>query len=205
MISSSTQSYIEILEKTNEQLSFWYLPYELGIGFLTLAIAVLTIAFTVILWRQSSDYNKKLKDLLEQKKKQFDDSIKNESAALLSKHLQIVEEKYAMASGETKNLFKGEILEIKKGLNLLLGIKPTLTEPQIQAILGLLNSFGEDQNILVTMDSVLRGREIFIEKESTVKSNLSESQKWAVISLLNSFEAHRLIISNVRNIFQILN
>jgi DNA-directed RNA polymerase subunit RPC12/RpoP len=47
---------ISILEKTNEQLGLWWNPYGVLIGILGILFAVLAIAATVILFRQSREY-----------------------------------------------------------------------------------------------------------------------------------------------------
>lgn len=54
------QQYIQILEKTNQQLSLWTNPYGIMIGVLAIFFTILTIVAAVILYRQSKDYKDKL-------------------------------------------------------------------------------------------------------------------------------------------------
>lgn len=55
-MDSQTQTYIQILEKTNQQLSLWYNPYGLAVGILTALVALLAIIFAWVLWRQGKEY-----------------------------------------------------------------------------------------------------------------------------------------------------
>ena len=174
MDATSTRLYIEILEKTNEQLSFWFLPYELAIGFVTTAIAVLVIAFTFILWRQSRDYYKLL------------DELKNiariEGASKFDEYIRNRDGEFKSAIGEAKEKIGIELESLRKirdSINIpsaieidstishffppyITGVaaKPRhgLSEPQIQSILSLLTSFGADRATLKNIEFVLRGR-----------------------------------------------
>lgn len=58
----ANQHYVEILEKTNQQLGLWTNPYGLMVGALSFLVAFLAIAASVILYKQSSDHKKQTKE-----------------------------------------------------------------------------------------------------------------------------------------------
>lgn len=55
------EQYLEILEKTNQQLSIWLNPYGLMIGILTLIVAVGAIIVGIILWKNSKEQKEQTK------------------------------------------------------------------------------------------------------------------------------------------------
>jgi hypothetical protein len=63
-----SQQYLEILEKTNQQLSLWYSPYTLSISILTLLVAFLAIFFAYILWKQGREYKQAFNDFLQEQR-----------------------------------------------------------------------------------------------------------------------------------------
>ena len=54
------QQYVEILEKTNQQLSIWGNPYGVMVAVLGVLFAIGAIVAAILLWRQSADYEKKI-------------------------------------------------------------------------------------------------------------------------------------------------
>ncbi len=192
------QNYIEILEKTNEQLSFWYLPYEVGIGFLTVAIAVLTIGFSFLIWRQSSNNKKILNEFVEQKKKY----LHAESQRLLTDMIIKFEELAKKSTEEERNTIEKRILELKKGINSTAVVKTNLSEAQIQAILGLLQSFGADNVTIYASENILEGKLEFIPPNTIARSNLTQAQIDAIIGLLQSFDAEKPIIDRMSEILR---
>lgn len=54
------QNYINILEKTNQQLSLWFNPYAIMVGVLAILFTILTIVAVVIIYRQSREYKDKI-------------------------------------------------------------------------------------------------------------------------------------------------
>ena len=54
------QNYIDILEKTNQQLSLWYNPYGVMVAILGVFFTILAIAAAFIIYRQSRDYKDKV-------------------------------------------------------------------------------------------------------------------------------------------------
>ncbi len=70
-IDPITQNYIDILEKTNQQLSLWFNPYAIMIGVLAILFTILTIVAVVIIYRQSREY----KDKIEADRKLYKEQI----------------------------------------------------------------------------------------------------------------------------------
>lgn len=82
--------YIQILEKTNQQLSLWANPYGIMLGILTLMVAIIAIVVAWYIWKNSKEqkdlfkealvkYQKSLNDqagiFIEQKKLEIDKTI----------------------------------------------------------------------------------------------------------------------------------
>lgn len=62
-------SYVSILEKTNQQLGVWSNPYGIAIGILSIFIAIIAICVGFALWRHSKEQKERFdKFLLEQEK-----------------------------------------------------------------------------------------------------------------------------------------
>ncbi len=55
------EQYIQILEKTNQQLGLWTNPYGIMIGVLAILFTILTIVAAVIIYRQSKDYQERIR------------------------------------------------------------------------------------------------------------------------------------------------
>ncbi len=69
---SDMYNYLEIVEKTNQQLSLWFNPYAIMVTALAVIVGILTIAAAIIVYRMSKDY----KDFLNTLKSKADDTIK---------------------------------------------------------------------------------------------------------------------------------
>lgn len=75
--SESWQSeYIELLERTNQQISYWYNPYNTMIMLLTALITIGAIVATVLLYRQSKDFREQRDSLFTQLKEKQDQALK---------------------------------------------------------------------------------------------------------------------------------
>ena len=192
-MGTTTQAYIELLEKTNQQLSFWYLPYETG-------IAVLTIGFTFVLWRQSSDYKKILNAFIEEQKKYFKEEMANSSRQLLDEHVKQLEDVARKASGDVKDETENIIATIKQGMTPSYRRESSLTEAQLQSILALLGSFGADVGTIKNVEHFMRGNKLFPPHDSLTPSHLTKTQIQAILSLLASFGAGNEIIYNVERV-----
>jgi len=75
MGEASNQAYIDILEKTNQQLSLWANPYSLMILVLTILIAFMAIALSFIIWKQGQDYKKALAESLKKQESHMNDKL----------------------------------------------------------------------------------------------------------------------------------
>jgi|LSQX01.3.fsa_nt_gb hypothetical protein len=108
--------YQEILEKTNEQLSLWFNPYVLIIGILAIFFTVMTIIAAIIIFRQSNEFKRLIKDslrshdialknLLSEKQKQYE--IYDANANILMTELK---QKLEVADGDKYSELK-ELIE----------------------------------------------------------------------------------------------
>lgn len=103
------QQYIQILEKTNQQLSLWTNPYGLMIGALAVLFTVLAIVAAFIIYRQSKDY----KDKIQADRKQYADSIND----FLLSQKAIIDEREKQAKqveGKINKLLDGYEKQLKK-------------------------------------------------------------------------------------------
>src|SRR3989344_2437809 len=76
------QQYIQILEKTNQQLGLWTNPYGIMIGVLAILFTILTIIAAVVIYQQSKDYKEKIDKLLGEYEKQLKASSKSQKAEI---------------------------------------------------------------------------------------------------------------------------
>lgn len=171
MQSTSTQDYVSVLEKTNQQLSLWYNPYGLMIGILTLLVALLAIYFAYILWRQSRDY----KDFLEEQKNFIREETRKQSKEVLDEVIERQDAELDHATGEVRERIERELNNLRiarESLNIVpsrfeFAHPPaiprinqgnnSLSEAQIQAIISLLQSFGADTETISNVETALRG------------------------------------------------
>lgn len=203
MISTSTQNYIEILEKTNQQLSFWYLPYEVAIGFLTIAIAVLTIGFSILLWRQNINYREIINKIIDEQKKNLKEQMKEDALELLEQHRAELQNQAASATGAIRGEIEERLASINDTLQQYTARTPSsLTNAQKQSILSLLRSFGADDQMVVSVANVFEGHTPHRTLGGAIAGGLSMSQNQAIISLLQSFGAESIIIDNVRKVLE---
>src|SRR3989344_412311 len=192
MLPTSTQNYIEILEKTNQQLSLWYNPYGLMIGVLTLLVALLAIYFAYILWRQGKDY----KDFLLEQKSLIKDDTRNYAKEVIDQLSASLVEELRTTTGEQRKLIERQLESLRTARESI-----NLTEAQIQSILVLLQSFGSDSETISSIEGVLRGRQPFLRGQDFARANISQTQVNAIISLLQSFGAD---IPTIRNVLKVL-
>lgn len=64
MDATTTQLYISLLERTNQQLSLWSNPYGVLVSILSFLVAFLAIAAAVILYRQTKEYRELFQNTL---------------------------------------------------------------------------------------------------------------------------------------------
>lgn len=72
------EEYINILEKTNQQLSLFWNPYNIILTILTALFTILTIIFAVVFYFQSMDYKKRIAQDKEDYKQKIDDFLKKQ-------------------------------------------------------------------------------------------------------------------------------
>lgn len=142
-ISPEIQNYINILEKTNQQLSLWYNPYGVIVGVLAILFTILTIVAVVIIYRQSRDYKEKINADRELYKKTISDFLvsqmkiikqKNKTAKDLSRKIDDILDEYKKKLERSSKEQKEEIqkaidkLELEK-LSLKTDIGPITVTP----------------------------------------------------------------------------
>lgn len=109
--------YVEILEKTNQQLSLWSNPYGILVGALGVMIAVLAILFTFILWRQSKEYKEAFNQFLEEQKKIVDGEIGKamiEAKKALDGQIESAKKKLKTVQGNAQEAVRKEIADLQK-------------------------------------------------------------------------------------------
>lgn len=82
------EQYIQILEKTNQQLSLWTNPYGLMVGALAVLFTVLAIFATIIVYRQNKDYKEKLESDRDQYKKNFEEFLASQKTIIEKREKQ---------------------------------------------------------------------------------------------------------------------
>ena len=175
MDSATTQNYVEILEKTNQQLGLWTNPYGLAVGVLTILVALLALAATLLamfyLARQRRDYRKIAKEAFEKfideqkgvelnKTREYAKSLLDEIGQKLEKDFSKKKEEIIEYLKEARRSLDISPKAITKSLSYEVtpGFPSTgLTEPQIQSILALLESFGAEQKTINDVERVFRG------------------------------------------------
>lgn len=174
MDATSTQNYIELLEKTNQQLSLWYNPYGLMVGFLSLLVTLLAIYFAYILWRQSRDY----KDFLLEQKGIIEKQTQGHAKVVLDEYISSRDVELTTSTGEAREKIEKELNNLRQARESLntntypLGYtsRPSfqyraggggggsygaLTEAQRQSIISLLQSFGAEEHTIQDVEKAL--------------------------------------------------
>lgn len=124
------QQYIDILEKTNQQLSLWYNPYGIMVAALGVITALLAIVFTFILWRQGKEYKDAFNNFLAEQKKSVNNEVRKsikKVEIVLDQQIKNANEKMNSVSGETKKNVEKEIAKLKEAKESLETSSTTLT------------------------------------------------------------------------------
>ena len=130
--------YLDILEKTNQQLGLWSNPYGVMVAVLSFLIAVLAIVFGVILWRQGKEYQKKFDNFLNELKKnanvefaKMSESRKLNKIAIkrFEKEINEKSKKLTTVTGKAKEKLEKEIRDIQE-------IKESLNKTPVTFFLG---------------------------------------------------------------------
>lgn len=85
------EQYIQILEKTNQQLGLWTNPYGLIVGVLAILFTVLTIVAVFIVYRQGKEYKEKLESDREQYRKNIEEFLSNQKNIIEKREKQAEE------------------------------------------------------------------------------------------------------------------
>ncbi|MGZ3724442.1 MAG: hypothetical protein ACXWQQ_01500 [Pseudobdellovibrio sp.] len=120
----ATKQYIEILEKTNAQMSLWYNPYGLMVAALSLLLAALAIGVAFVLYKQSRDHKLQLEAERKTRQDEFENFLKertnsakklvDELAARSEKQFdQLINEQKSKLTKSVSNS-KEDILKIEK-------------------------------------------------------------------------------------------
>ncbi len=117
MDATTTQIYISLLEKTNQQLSLWSNPYGVMVAVLSFLVAFLAVAAAVILYRQSREY----RDLYQEALKNYEVALQNNLKTIGLNYQNRVDEliesktkEIDTFSGDAKNKAKTIIQDLKK-------------------------------------------------------------------------------------------
>lgn len=100
--------YIQILEKTNQQLSLWSNPYGIMVSVLTALFAVLTIISAFIIYRQGRDYKDAMSAFLKEQEEKANNGQKRLDALLVK-----YEEELIKSSNNHKKEFEDAIRDLQ--------------------------------------------------------------------------------------------
>ncbi|MEX1014745.1 MAG: hypothetical protein WDZ80_06310 [Candidatus Paceibacterota bacterium] len=112
-MDQSTQTYIDLLEKTNQQLSLWGNPYAIMVMVLTVLVALLAIGVTYLLWTQKREYRELFNSFLKKQEKILQGQISN-TKDLLDKHISESKEKVKSLKGKDREEIEEEIKKMKQ-------------------------------------------------------------------------------------------
>lgn len=133
--SNMQEKYINILEKTNQQLSLFWNPYNTILTILTVLFAIFTIIFGAILYFQGKDYKQKIDEFFKEQReyaKKLMDKYKIDLETKYNKYnekiLELEEKRKALPKEQ-----KQKIEEIEKSIEEL-KTKKELFKSQIDFI-----------------------------------------------------------------------
>ncbi len=117
MNDQAIQLYIELLEKTNQQLSLWSNPYGVLVAILSFLVAFLAIAAAVILYRQTQEYKDLYTLALKQYENTLQDNLKKigiDAESKIESFIQTKTKEIEELSGDTQKQAKKIINDLKK-------------------------------------------------------------------------------------------
>lgn len=88
-IRRQTKDYIDILERTNNQLSLWWNPYGVMVGVLGVLFSIGAIGGTVILFRQSREHKEVIRASIDEYSELLDKFVTEKTNELLSSKQQL--------------------------------------------------------------------------------------------------------------------
>lgn len=120
------KNYVEILEKTNQQMSLWWNPYGIMVATLGALFAVLAVIAAVILWRQGSDYRKMIDKSIGEYKKILDALVTDKIDAMekrLNDSIEVERQRLVSANSEQKDTIEEKIREMEEKKNQILNFE----------------------------------------------------------------------------------
>ncbi len=127
-VFEAQQLYIEVLEKTNQQMSTWYAPMGVAVAILTGLIAFLTIVAAVVVWWQSVDYKRSFKKFLDDQRQKAD--------ATLDSLRKDLDERVAKVIENAENATEQQQQEARVELEQLQKMRQALNTPNPLVITG---------------------------------------------------------------------
>lgn len=117
MDQATTQLYISLLEKTNQQLSLWSNPYGVLVAVLSFLVAFLAIAAAVILYRQTKEHRELFQKALKDYELALQKNLEQTGVDAETKIQKFIDTKTGeinALSGDTKKQAKKIIDDLKK-------------------------------------------------------------------------------------------
>ena len=136
------EKYIDVLEKTNQQLSLYWNPYNTILTILTALFAIFTIIFGLILYFQSKEYRKKLAEDKRRYEQKIDEFLKQHQQYTK----KLIDERNAKLKQIEANLSK-TISEYEKKLKTLLKT-PKQQKHKIEEIEKSIEKFKTEKELL---------------------------------------------------------
>ncbi len=109
-----SSQYINILEKTNQQLGLWSNPYGVSIMILSVWITIIAIVVAYLIYKQGADYKNKLESDRKESNKKIAELYEQQTEILNKQKLAI--EKQTAILEENQKIKQGLDAEIEKQL-----------------------------------------------------------------------------------------
>lgn len=99
------QHYVDLLEKTNQQLNLWSNPYGVLVAILSTLFTVLTVVAAFIIWKQSKEQKEAFKEALKNYETGLEESLKKigiDAGEKIQSFIEIKTTEINTLSGDTK-------------------------------------------------------------------------------------------------------
>ena len=129
-VPSEYQHYIDILEKTNQQLGLWTNPYGLMVMVLTILVGFLAVGVTIAIFRQSKENREEMEKLRLEIRTKADQQL-TEAKERDEQRQKEAEDRFDQLIAEkesilTKGASEGELKEVRKDIERLKEARATL-------------------------------------------------------------------------------
>ncbi len=138
-----SNQYAVVLEKTNNQLSMWANPYGVMVATLSALFSFLAIGVAFVLFKQSSDHKKQVKEEQSERDKQFQSFLSSSSQAIESMNQKNIADSKAeydkLITEKLENLTNAkpdETVEIKKQLEELKKDRAKIASDMSQTVMA---------------------------------------------------------------------